>query len=278
MRTDTSVHSDLLVHWTGKDIDQRHHPGWDSEHSSKTNETVTNLYLRRFNDILQFGLWLTEEAEQKFRVGTREIIIPPTPQCCFTELKLSGSRHHARRYGRLGIGVKRPFLFERFGRPLAYFGFGNDSNNDKFLETCARELIDPRLLNFFKPMNTSSRRLDYDLYSESEWRILYFDELLKQRKIIDPRDDSNAKEHAYFKGLPAEIQKKLRYLLPLDGWFALVIYPSLATKNAVQWSSVRSSIEVIKSRDDHGNRVEGLRNPIRGNWPIEVDLDACRHF
>ena len=140
------------------------------------------------------------EGERKFRVGTSEIIIPATPQCCFTELKLSESRRHARFYGRLGIGVKRPFLFQRFGRPLAYFGFGEGSHNDRLLEACKANLPDKSLLNFFKPMN-STRQLNYDLYSESEWRILFFKELLHGKWIIDPRDRSNEKEHAYFDSL-----------------------------------------------------------------------------
>jgi hypothetical protein len=61
MGFDYSIHSDFLIHWTGKDIDE-------------------NLI----------------------------IDVPAVPQTCFTELKLSQSRAHAREYGRLGIGGKRP--------------------------------------------------------------------------------------------------------------------------------------------------------------------------
>jgi len=276
---DYAVHSDFLIHWTGKvDIDDEHHPKWwkeNDDHHSGTSSIVADLYLRRLRDILTHGLWMTDEGDQKFKVGTSEIIIPATPQCCFTELKLSESRTHARAYGRLGIGVKRPFLFDRFGRPLAYFGFGEGSQNDKFLEACRTNLQDKRLLNFFKPMN-STRRLNYDLYSESEWRILFFNELLDSKRIIDPRDRANEKERAYFDSLTSVQQKKLKYLIPLDGWFAMIIYPSLAVKNAAQWDTKRGIVEQIRriktKAGDHGNNVE------KGNWPIEVDLDACRHF
>ena len=215
-------------------------------------------------------------------MGSSKITIPATAQCCFTELKLSESRRHAARYGRLGIGVKRPFLFERFGRPLAYFGFGEQKHNDKFLESCAHDLGDKSLLNFFKPMNTALGKLTYDLYSESEWRILYFEELLKSGKIIDPRDSANAEAHAYFNLLEPHQQDKLKYLVPLDGWFAMIIYPSLRVKDHAEWDSaygIQEQITRIKiNPDDHGNRVEGLSNPTRGNWPIELDLDACRNF
>jgi len=130
-------------------------------------------------------------------------------------------------------------------------------------------------------MNSSTRVLNYDLYSESEWRILFFDELLRSKLIIDPRDSAHEREHAYFNSLAAEQQKKLRYLIPLDGWFAMIIYPSGVEKNRAQWDAgcgIFDEIRRIKSKHDHGNQVEGLKNPMRGNWPIEVDLDACRHF
>jgi hypothetical protein len=145
-----------------------------------------------------------------------------------------------------------------------------------------QDLKDKKLLNFFKPMNSNSSRLTYELYAESEWRILFFDELLRQRKIVDPRDSANKKEHEYFNTLTPEQQKKLKYLMPLDGWFAMIIYPSLAVKNGSRWISeykITQEIKRIKCiPEDHGNKVEGIGNPIRGNWPIELDLDACRNF
>jgi hypothetical protein len=188
---DNAVHSDFLIHWTGKDIDDEHDPGWADTQSSKTNLRVAELYLRRLRDILTYGLWMTD-GERNIRVGSQVVSIPPTAQCCFTELKLFESRRHARLYGRLGIGVKRPFLFQRSGRPLAYFGFAEQNHNDKFLKACTADLQDKRLLNFFKPMNSQVQRLNYDLYSESEWRILFFEDLLQSnaQKII--------KRHASF--------------------------------------------------------------------------------
>ena len=283
MSYDYAVHSDFLIHWTGKDIDAERQPMWyDGDHRSKTDPDIDDRYLHRLRDILACGLWMTDEGEHKFGVGSKEIIIPAMPKCCFTELKLSASRTHAARYGRLGIGVKRPFLFQRFGRPLAYFGFGGESHNDRFLEACSQDLRDSHLMNFFKEMNSDPSTLTYELYAESEWRILFFDELLQTRKIIDPRDSTNAKEHAYFNSLTPVQQNKLRYLIPLDGWFAMIIYPSLTVKNLAHWDAnytIAEEIKQIKSDpSDHGNRVEGLKHPMRGNWPIEVDLDACRHF
>lgn len=276
--TDYAIHSDFLIHWTGKDIDRTYDPKWYRKADRRQIEAEAETeYLTRLQNILRFGLWMTEEDDRTFRGVT----IPSTPKCCFTELKVSESRKHASQYGRLGIGVKRPFLFTRHGRPLAYFGFGEDDHNDRFLKECARDLQDRRMLNFFKPMNSPRRRpqpgypmFDYDFYAESEWRLLVFDELLDRGAIIDPRDKKYAKHHDYFSSLPENQQQKLKYLVPLDGWFAMVIYPSMSIRRTAQQDpTVLGEIERIKSKlPDHGNTTEP------GNWPIEVTVGDCRQF
>lgn len=281
MPTDYAIHSDFLVHWTGKDLED---PGsaWIDDDGSTIdkNSPLSHAYVDRLYDILKYGLWLTEEEEQSFKIGDHDVGIPTTPKLCFTELRLSESRVHAERYGRLGIGVKRRFLFDRFGRPLTYFWHRGQPCNDPFLRACAIELTDKSLLNFFKPMNSEVKSkkpaLNYDLYTESEWRILYFEELLRTRRLIDPRDPANESERAYLRSLPPSQQAKLRYLAPLDGWFQLIIYPSLGVKNLAQKKEaarLRAEMVRIKTNpDDRANQVED------GNWPMEIDLDACRHF
>lgn len=277
MPTDYAIHSDFLIHWTGKDLDSNHDPHWDSPDKPQTRraDDIIQAYLERLYNILKYGLWLTEEAEITFPVLGKQITIPSTPKVCFTELKLSESRAHARLYGRLGIGVKRPYLFSRHGRPLAYFGYNEEIQNDPFLHACVNDFKDRDLLNFFKPMN-SGQQLDYDLYAESEWRILFFEQLLDAGLIIDPRNERNSEHHAFFNSLDSAQQDKLKFLAPLDGWFQLIIYPSLDIKNAAQKvdsTGIRDEIKRIKEkRGDHGNEVEG------GNWPMEMNLDACRNF
>ena len=280
MSPDYAIHSDFLIHWTGKDLDAQYDPDWyvSNKSSIEGNSELCQAYVDRLYNIIKYGLWLTEEPEIQLQAGHPNAVIPSTPKVCFTELKLSESRNHARRYGRLGIGVKRSYLFDRFGRPVAYFGFHIAINKDPFLRACAADFRDKQLLNFFKPMNSGST-LNYDLYSESEWRILFSPELLAQRDqrlLIDPHDNLNTEEHSFLKSLSLPEQKKLKYLAPLDGWFALIIYPSLGVKNKAQQEDsarIRHEIARIKSNpNDHGNKVEG------GNWPMEIDLDACRNF
>lgn len=275
MNFDYAVHSDFLIHWTGKDIDKRDKDDkliWckPGEDKSETDEDETQSYIKRLNDILQFGFWMTEETkedEDSLHVAGKSVSIPRIPKTCFTELKLSESRKHAKQYGRLGIGVKRYFLFDRWGRPLIYY---RRNVSDKFLEGCWTNLKDMKLLNFFKRMNRSDDDLTYDLYAESEWRILFFQELLRQKLIKDPRDPKNEDENKYFNNeLTCDEQAKLKYLIPLNGWFAMIIYPSLDVKNKAQQEYPDIQLHIKRIKEDG---IEG------GNWPVEVDLDACRNF
>jgi len=55
----------------------------------------------------------------------------------------------------------------------------------------------------------------------------------------------------------------------------MIIYPSLDVKNKAQQddsTGIKQQIKRIKDLDDQGNRVENK------NWPIEIDLDACRNL
>src|SRR4030042_1175833 len=111
MNYDYAIHSDFLIHWTGIDIDRVYDQQWYQSDKSETNKScdVTGKYFKRLHDILQFGIWMTPENESTLCFNNTSINVPPTPRSCFTELKLSESRQHAQNYGRLGIGVKRPF-------------------------------------------------------------------------------------------------------------------------------------------------------------------------
>jgi len=104
MNFDYAVHSDFLIHWTGKDIDYLCDKQWYKSDKSKTNKNCDGRYIKRLHDTLKYGLWMTVEEKNPLCFGNISISIPNTPQTCFTELKVSESRKHAKRYGRLGIG------------------------------------------------------------------------------------------------------------------------------------------------------------------------------
>ena len=101
---DYAIHSDFLIHWTGKDIDKEYDPDWYKSDKSSTSNNVSDLYIKRLADILKFGLWMTKEDEEtNFCVNDHSVPVPSVFQTCFTELKLSESRKHARKFGWLSM-------------------------------------------------------------------------------------------------------------------------------------------------------------------------------
>jgi hypothetical protein len=143
--SDYEIHSDFLIHWTGKDID-KYDRKWHERGGilGKTPRCVIDAYLQRIIAILKYGLWMTE--------GDAEIpsshSVPRAARTCFTELRVSLSMRHAKEYGRLGIGVKRPFLFTRDGRPVIYYGWHQKDSVDAFVSACELELHNEWMLHF----------------------------------------------------------------------------------------------------------------------------------
>lgn len=269
MTGNASIHSDLLVHWTGRDLDVEYDPKWSSSENCKMRPGLAHKYLDRLRDILKHGLWMTMQKAESY--SKECVAIPETPGLCFTELKLSQSRSHASRYGRLGIAVKRPFLFERGGRPITYFN--GRRGMDPFMRECVETFKDRRLLQFFKPMDAKSKGpMGYDFYDESEWRIIP-PSGPAPGWLVDPRTARGEKLRAWHEALLPESRSRLQYLVPLDGWLAAIIYPSHIVKNFAhkEGSGIRELlVDIAKSGWKYS--IEGL------NLPAELDLDLCRHF
>jgi hypothetical protein len=116
--------------------------------------------------------------------------------------------------------------------------------------------------------------MEYDLYSESEWRIIADISPDHRDRMIDPRDTRDSRSAEYFASLSCQEQAKLKFLVPLDGWLAAIIYPSVRIKNKAQkdGSEVQMLIRMIARTPDHAHSVEG------DNLPVELDLDLCRNF
>lgn len=289
------AHSGYLIHWTGgKDIDAVHDPDWPKKHSSITTPAVTALYLERLKYILKYGLWMTKNPEDEFVKIGKIIKRPYTARTCFTELKLSAVRAHAADYGRLGIGFKRPFLFNRLGAPMIYFH--SDRKNwfyPPFSSNPTSNIFTDYFACFLKHMNEKSEdgTQQFKYYDESEWRIIYSDEIANKLKELNantyseyfskPSDVKNDKFQEYIK---QDGRVKPEYLISIkkEQWFCMIIYPSLAIKiEAEADKEIRDLIEDIKptkpsnSKDDQNNKPASLE---KHSKPIEIDLDACRNF
>lgn len=256
-----AIHSDFLIHWTGKDIDKL---AGDANHQ----------FLDRLRNILKYGLWMIKDAKPEIlHVNNSKFIKPLTARTCFTELKLSESSIHANEYGSLGIGFKRYFLFDRLGSPLFYMQNGTQS-----LFFPPFEPANGFLHNFFKQMCEVTPK-DYKYYNESEWRIIYSEDIKNEfkkngldrvnRLFEDPLDASQAERLKYFQSLA----KRPDYLIPLDPWLALIIYPNLQVKDM----SINDA-EIRRLLKDISNRPTITGCPERSLAPIELNVQACRNF
>jgi len=280
-----AIHSDFLIYWTGrKDIDEKDQKGepiWCKPGKDKSRITTkeTCLYNKRLHDILKHGLWMNKSADpETIKVNGQKFEKPLVARTCFTELKLSEVREHAKKFGRLGIGLKRYYLFDRLGGPMKYLQF--DTLNLFFPPFSDYDKDDPEYekFSFYKHM-CSGRPLTYDLFSESEWRIIYSENIKEKLKrkapdrlslFVDPKESDDKELKQFYDGIQG---KKPEYLLPLDGWLAMIIYPSPEVKIEAK-KNLYPLIEKVKSRKtttvcpDYEYKM----------WPIELDLDACRNF
>lgn len=283
------MHSDYLIHWTGgRDIDNIYDPVWYKDLASTTDSTVTRLYLDRLKDILRHGLWMMDDNEM-IRMDGQSYPRPSHCRTCFSELKLSTVRGHARRYGRLGIGFKRFFLFDRLGCPMTYYHSSRANLFTPALWEGHPSSYNEFFACFLKSMTevTSDTTMKYSFYDESEWRIIYSDEIARRLASCGKTNVLNyfVPEGSFsseLRQLVAGLPRQPRAVIPVrDRWFAMIIYPSLATKVAAEADEeIRNLINSIKPSDSL-LRTYPKRNPAwleAHNKPIELDLDACRNF
>lgn len=284
------THSDNIVYWTGRDIMQDH--GNLSANEKSYKPEVVKAFLDRLKDILKYGLWMTKRTKDDFlKTRNGKFLKPNISRICFTELKLSDSLLHAKNFGPLGIGFKRFFLINRLGSPVYYvseYGFHLFfPPHSSFYNPSS---IDYEMFCFFKNMSSGrdvQNYITYDLYEESEWRIIYSENIkqkIPQRKreyFIDPKPPSSGKYHDFYKKLTSAI--KPEYLVPVDEWLALIIYPNLQIKNAAQDDTeIRDLLSNLKNKEKLKNRslilAEGIPDTEVVNFPAEISIGAIKNF
>src|SRR6185369_5575847 len=106
------MRTDLLVHWTGRDI---------VTNRFSVNDEHRQRYIERLVDIIDNGFWMTTPTERiQGGGGLNSWIQYLAHMTCFTEVRLSQTELHTQRYGLLGVGVSRRFVLERYGSPVHY--------------------------------------------------------------------------------------------------------------------------------------------------------------
>jgi len=159
------IHSKFLVHWTGKDIEDR-------PVTEKSGQ-----YVERLKDDLEKGLFTRRTSEDSIRYWKIKNLV----RICFTEIRLSQAQIHADRYGKLGIGFTRDFIMKKGGRPVIYVTY-DEKGNDCLLEDSIRIVHqkssdNPEIHRSAKWIMAHVKRMSdkngYDFYEEMEWRLVY---------------------------------------------------------------------------------------------------------
>jgi hypothetical protein len=166
------IHSKILVHWTGKDIENCPEPNKKSQ-----------LYVERLKDDLEEGLFTKRTTEASIRKKKIKNLL----RICFAEIRLSQAETHAKRYGKLGIGFTRDFIMNKGGRPVIYIPFEAMADG-RLLEDSIKNAYDNSkdneeirislkwIMAHIKRMSNgqSEDNEDYeDYYEEMEWRLVY---------------------------------------------------------------------------------------------------------
>ena len=162
------IHSKILVHWTGKDIE------------IYPEDKRSQLYVERLKNDLQEGLYTKTTEEDVIRNWT----IKNITRLCFTEIRLSQAQMHAERYGKLGLGFSRDFIMNKGGRPVIYIPFEAPPDG-RLLEDSIRNVFEKSKDSADKEeIHTSSKWImthvkrmcnekGEDFYEEMEWRLVH---------------------------------------------------------------------------------------------------------
>jgi hypothetical protein len=288
------MHSDVLVHWTGRDIVckyQKKYPHNDLDPNAKEYPPeVVTAYLDRLKSLLKHGLWLTEHQNGDDYIFFNEIKFkkPKVPRVCFTELKIGSSMWHAKKFGALGIGFKRFYLFNRGGGPVFYLShkgkfhhfFMPPKDLDQQTHISSDYASDEKYV-FFKNMSSPEDMnaqgfIPYDLYEEAEWRVICSEKMEKDfpgfvKKYFDNPLKKRSKE---FKDIYMEAKSKPKYLMPIDPWISLIVYPNLQVKNAA--TKDKEIIKLLKNVPK--NKRFPIYKPERENNIVEMDIGMIRNF
>lgn len=161
-----SHHSDILIHWTSKELSKK----------SLSEPDVQDEYIALLHSIYTKGLRFSIPKTPDVVVGVDcKSILETRPIICFTELQLSKAQEHARRYGSLGIGFNREFLMKWGANPVFYV----QNKNQGIVNTNLSGLVNPKdkhdwldvFLSYVKPMGEPCSD-NYIYYDEFEWRIV----------------------------------------------------------------------------------------------------------
>jgi hypothetical protein len=224
------IHSKILVHWTGgNDIEKR------------PKDERPQLYVERLKNDLIEGLYVNTTEED----AIRKLKIKNLTRICFSEIRLSQAKKHAKRYGKLGLGFSRNFVLSKGGRPVIYTPFKEvaginlleDSFRNVYHQSKGQNHIQKPLVSIMTHIKRMSNGKGEDYYEEMEWRIVHH---AKNKHIVDT---GSGIHRLKFKPINLKV----------------IIFPNEYTKR-------------LSLRDDY------IKKYLSKHMPIIASLQDCRNF
>lgn len=162
MKKFSNVHKKQLFYWLGHHID---YPTPESKRI-KLDDAARVKYTDALKAAIEHGLWAKSPRVPDYlgNKATKRSFVVTRPITCFTEWLVGESLPHTTRYGRLGLGFPRRFVFERGGHPLIYVkGVKTGDQYTKNLLSLMELLNDARLTRCLgeDDIRDYQRRLDY---------------------------------------------------------------------------------------------------------------------
>ncbi|MEX0727135.1 MAG: abortive infection system antitoxin AbiGi family protein [Planctomycetaceae bacterium] len=235
---------DFLVHWTGKDL------GLDP---TTLTDADRNLYIDRLAATLIDGLWMTKPSE-RIEGNAGAYIQYESPMTCFTEIRLSQTQSHSRRYGLLGIGVTRRFVLDRLGGPVHYVRNHSTEcviGNAQEILNVLKSLDRPEIVEYFSVNSAFIKNMsdlnqdDFTYLNEQEWRIVHTYKQVTAGKLVDT-------------GVPHP-----PFRIPLQSSdVRLIVFPDGKTR--------------MKARSD--SRLGAWLQASAPAGPILLTIQECEHF
>jgi hypothetical protein len=234
------LHSEFLVHWTGKDF----HGNRLCSLPIKANLRLQYIY--RLRDTFEKGLFMKRGTETIH--GFKSQLTSSITRACFTEIRLSSAINHASRYGLLGIGFNRSFVIKRGGNPVFYVQNGQQGTIAYNLAIIGSEIkkdqellkVFELILGYFKNMSEPNNA-DLIYYNEMEWRIVEFEQLIGKFMTVE-----NAQQHIYrLKMNPSDVR--------------LIVFPDSETIQMAMDDSI-------------------IANWIKKGNPNITTVSDCKHF
>lgn len=194
------MRSNLLVHWSGKDLLDLSKIGNTNDLSELDSKEVDQLVQRTWS-FLEKGFRMSRCQEQ-IQGGKRDSapktrVASEPPIVCFTENRLSKTFTHAKKYGFLGFAVNRLFVLDRHGGPVQYLRNHTNEAIVASLEEIGEYLLKHAnddsesvrradaisyLVCFYKAMSKENKD-SFDFIDEHEWRLVRTEEQINRGNI-----------------------------------------------------------------------------------------------